>query len=110
MDTRVEKTNFDSHFFTQTQTTEQFNARLKTSIWQIEQGGVTTIQNLEAGKLTLFIPFLLPTFSHSPLLFLTGIRPPQPPPPPQVDLTLIASKMAARDAKNYTIHLLKIKL
>ena len=31
VDTRAEKTNFDSHFFTQTQTTEQFNARLKNS-------------------------------------------------------------------------------
>ena len=29
VDTRVEKTKFDSQFFTQTQTTEQFIARLK---------------------------------------------------------------------------------
>ena len=29
VDTRAEKINFDSRFFTQTQTTEQFNARLR---------------------------------------------------------------------------------
>ena len=68
VDTRGEKTKFDSQFFTQTQTTEQFNARLKNPYLAIWARWSNHYTKFETWQIDFIFPFFTSNFfSQSPI-------------------------------------------
>ena len=87
VDTRAEKTNFDSHFFTQTQTTEQFNDRLKNPSLANRSRWSNHYSKFETWQIDFIFPFFTSSFfSQSPIFLqivnIERLQVPVPRPPP----------------------------